>query len=67
MTEKTKTAWPELVGFEVESAVEKIKQERPDLHVVKFEEGGFGTTDVREDRVRVYHTNGQVSREPFVG
>ena len=48
--------WPDLVGTDVDAAVQRIKGEQPTFTVVKVAEGSMVTMDMREDRVRVFYT-----------
>ena len=66
-----KTAWPELLGTDVDLAVETIERERPDMLIVKATpEGSIVTTDVMAcRRVRVWYDPSVrlVSRVPLIG
>lgn len=44
---------PNVVGMDVDQAVQVIKDYDPSLQVTKFPPGSMGTHDVRKDRVRV--------------
>ena len=66
---EVKERWVELRGEDVEEALKKIKDERPELTVVKVESGSMVTMDYRLDRVRVYfdpETN-KVTSPPKLG
>jgi hypothetical protein len=69
MTEVRKSAWPELVGVDVEEAERVVRAERPDL-VVEARPAGlaWATTD-RPERVQVMYnaTTGRVTQEPRIG
>jgi hypothetical protein len=49
-----KTEWPELVGCTIKEAMERIKAERPHLHVVPVPVGSFVTQEVDPNRVRLW-------------
>ncbi|CAF0899971.1 unnamed protein product [Adineta steineri] len=60
-------SWSNLVGKPADEAVEAIKKEDSNLHVIKLEDGSPVTTDERHDRVRVFHDeNGNVVSEPKI-
>jgi hypothetical protein len=60
--------WPDLVGTDVDAAVQRIKGEQPTLNVVKIADGSMVTADYREDRVRVFYTPAfKVSSTPRTG
>ncbi|CAF3917468.1 unnamed protein product [Rotaria sp. Silwood2] len=61
-------AWPHLIGKPVDIAVEEIKRDNPNLHIVKLPEGSPVTHDLQFNRVRVFFDkNGNVSNEPQTG
>lgn len=51
----SKSSWPELVGRNVDEAIEVIKQENSQLNVIKVKSGSPVTRDFRLDRVRVFY------------
>jgi hypothetical protein len=53
--ENQKSRWPEVVGLNVDEAIEIIKRDDPTLNVIKMEPGKFATRDYRFDRVFVYY------------
>ena len=60
--------WPHLLGQPAEEVENKIKAERPDLHVIRVPEHSMVTMDMRMDRVRVFvGFDGRVARAPRVG
>ncbi len=64
-----KISWPELVGANVDVAVETITKENPQVNVQKVPSDRMVTCDYRLDRVRVFYdadTN-VVSRVPKIG
>lgn len=64
-----KSSWPELVGKNVDEAIEIIKQENPALTVVKLEDDSMYTCDYLEERVRVFYNteSNLVTRKPKRG
>eukprot|EP00939_MAST-03C_sp_MAST-3C-sp1_P003294 g3294.t1 len=65
-----KGMWPELKDSDVDTAVQVIKSQRPDLRtVVKLPEGSMVTKDYRLDRVRVYYdtSTNKVTKAPMAG
>ena len=64
-----KKSWPELIGVDVDVAIEVISRERPDMLIVRATpEGSIVSTDVASRRVRVWHgTDRAVSRVPTIG
>jgi len=50
-----KSIWPELLGKNVENAVNLIKTENSYLEVIKVQKGSMVTMDYRLDRVRVFY------------
>ena len=60
--------WPHLLGHPAIEVENKIKDERPDLHVVRVPHNSMVTMDMRMDRVRVFvGDDGTVVRPPRVG
>ncbi len=55
MQQAPKSSWPELVNTDVDQAINVIKQQRPQLNVIKVKHDSMVTMDIRNDRVRVYH------------
>ncbi len=53
--EDGKTRWPELVGIDVDKAIELIQTENPSLDVKKTQENSPVTRDFRPNRVRVFY------------
>lgn len=69
MNEPEKTSWPELKGKNVDEALQVIKDENPELVVMKVPSGSMVTMDFRSDRVRIFYdeeTN-TVTRAPHCG
>ncbi len=50
-----KSSWPELVGTNVDEAIEIIKKQNSQLNVIKLKQGSPVTRDFRFDRVRVFY------------
>lgn len=68
MSQAGKTSWPELVGRNVDEAVQIIRQENSSLNVIKTPQNSIVTMDFRQDRVRVYYTaTNSVVNAPHVG
>jgi hypothetical protein len=62
-----KNRWPELIGKNKDYSKDIISGERPDLIVRFVLEGSSVTSDMRYDRVRIYHDiNTIVTREPII-
>ncbi len=68
-THNFREKWVELRETDVEEAMGKIKEERPELTVIKVLHGSMVTMDFRTDRVRVYYDkdSGRVTSAPKVG
>jgi len=66
---EVKTRWTELHAAAVDTALLTIKEERPELTVVKVVQGSMVTMDYRLDRVRVFYNEdtGLVTATPRVG
>ena len=64
-----KTSWPELIGVDVEKAVETIRTENGNLNVQKLKDGSMCTMDYRTNRVRVFYNpqTNLVSNSPLIG
>ncbi|CAL5033659.1 unnamed protein product [Urochloa decumbens] len=52
--EDPKTEWPELVGWKIKQAKEKIKEDRPDLKVEVVTVGTSVTEEFNSKRVRLW-------------
>jgi hypothetical protein len=67
--DNSKNSWPELLGRNIDEAVEIIKSENPNLNVTKVPPGTMLTRDYRTDRVRVYYdpSNNNVNVIPRTG
>lgn len=64
----TRGHWPHFVGLIAGDVEAKIKEERPDLHVIQVPHNSMVTMDMRMDRVRVFYgADGKVIRAPRVG
>ena len=50
-----KRNWAEVVGLNVDEAIEIIKKDDPTLNVIKMEPGKIATRDYRPNRVFVYY------------
>ena len=62
------TSWPRLVGKSVDSALERIKSDRPDIENVQLlAADSRAKADFDEGRVRIFHEDGLVARVPRVG
>ena len=64
---RDKSKWPELKNRPLEEVRTIIAAERPDLALYEVPQGSMVTMDMRMDRVRIYHKNGQVSTIPKIG
>ena len=64
-----KVLWDELNNSDVDEAMRKIKEERPELKVVKVKKGSMVTMDYNLQRVRVYYDpdTGKVTSSPKAG
>ena len=58
--EEQKSQWPELVGMDVDRAVEQIKLDNNNVNVIKVPSGSMVTMDYRMDRVRVYYNDSNI-------
>ncbi|WP_037603451.1 serine protease inhibitor [Streptacidiphilus rugosus] len=69
MTEVRKSAWPELVGVDVEEAEQVVRAERPDVVVEARLAGMARATGYRPERVRLIYnaTTGRITQEPHIG
>ena len=69
MNQDEKTSWPELNGKNVDEAVQAIKDENPELVVLKVPVDSMVTMDYRTDRVRVFYDEATnlVKRIPHCG
>jgi hypothetical protein len=62
-----KTGWPELVGVDVNEALQTISSSRRDVDVIITPEGSIVTMELCETRVRIWTKDGVVSRKPRIG
>ncbi|KAI3911208.1 hypothetical protein C5167_011576 [Papaver somniferum] len=63
-----KNSWPELVGFDGQTAAARIESENPNVNAIVVQEGFNVTTDYRCDRVWVWVSKaGKVTETPIIG
>ncbi|RZC83600.1 hypothetical protein C5167_046386 [Papaver somniferum] len=63
-----KSSWPELVGFDGETAARIIEREIPNVNAIVLLEGTPTTLDFRCDRVWVFvNEAGKVVETPTIG
>lgn len=66
--ELTEDNWEDLVGMNVDTACELLKELKPDFRVIPVHKDSSVTADYRLDRIRVYHDDDRlVSKTPIVG
>ena len=68
-SEYGRTEWPELVGVDVDEAVQSLREAAPALNVWPVASGSGVTADRRTDRVRLWFEEATrtVSRVPRIG
>jgi hypothetical protein len=61
-----KQSWPDLIGKDVEEAKNIINKEHPGLNIIVLKDPSPTTKDYSFDRIRVFHKDNIVSKEPFI-